>query len=94
MPLNGDPLKKRLGRPQVNSKKPFNQSHLAATQIAPPDMHGASIIDAQGREIPITEIMIQRACRELIMAWEEAQRGIDAPTQSESGKNISNKSFK
>jgi len=26
---------------------------------------GGSIIDAQGREIPITEDMIQRACREL-----------------------------
>ncbi|MCY1202735.1 hypothetical protein D9M72_142290 [compost metagenome] len=26
---------------------------------------GGAIIDAQGREIPITETMIQRACREL-----------------------------
>ncbi|SDI19276.1 PA1571 family protein [Pseudomonas panipatensis] len=26
---------------------------------------GGSIIDAQGKEIPITEDMIQRACREL-----------------------------
>ncbi|MCO6057890.1 hypothetical protein NG726_14570 [Pseudomonas sp. MOB-449] len=26
---------------------------------------GGAIIDAQGREIPITEIMIQRACQEL-----------------------------
>ena len=26
---------------------------------------GGSIIDAQGREVPITEDMIQRACQEL-----------------------------
>ncbi|WP_248752232.1 PA1571 family protein [Pseudomonas sp. MWU15-20650] len=26
---------------------------------------GCSIIDAQGREVPITEDMIQQACREL-----------------------------
>ncbi|MFZ6046466.1 PA1571 family protein [Pseudomonas sp. CR3202] len=26
---------------------------------------GGAIIDAQGREIPITETMIQRACQEL-----------------------------
>ncbi|NVZ50016.1 hypothetical protein HX792_06695 [Pseudomonas sp. B6002] len=26
---------------------------------------GCSIIDAQGREVPITEAMIQQACREL-----------------------------
>ncbi|MFC4862889.1 hypothetical protein SA496_16695 [Pseudomonas sp. JS3066] len=26
---------------------------------------GGAIIDAEGREIPITEIMIQRACQEL-----------------------------
>lgn len=30
---------------------------------------GGAIIDAQGREIPITENMIQRACRELEKAW-------------------------
>ncbi|MBU3054856.1 MULTISPECIES: PA1571 family protein [Pseudomonas] len=30
---------------------------------------GGAIIDAQGREIPITETMIQQACRELHKAW-------------------------
>lgn len=30
---------------------------------------GGAIIDAQGREIPITERMIQRACNELQKYW-------------------------
>lgn len=29
------------------------------------DFHGAAIIDEKGREIPITEEMIQQACDEL-----------------------------
>ncbi|WP_178119558.1 PA1571 family protein [Pseudomonas sp. SCB32] len=35
---------------------------------------GGSIIDAQGREIPITEDMIQRACRELEKSVESPRR--------------------
>lgn len=35
---------------------------------------GGSIIDAQGREIPITEDMIQRACRELDKSCEPLRR--------------------
>lgn len=35
---------------------------------------GGSIIDAQGREIPITEDMIQRACRELDKSCEPTRR--------------------
>ena len=35
---------------------------------------GGSIIDAQGREIPITEDMIQRACRELDKSSEPPRR--------------------
>lgn len=34
---------------------------------------GGAIIDAQGREIPITESMIQRACRDL-EAYCQSQR--------------------
>jgi len=30
---------------------------------------GAAIIDAQGREVPITESMISRACEELAGSW-------------------------
>lgn len=33
--------------------------------LKPEQPVGGAIIDAQGREIPITEGMIQRACREL-----------------------------
>ena len=29
------------------------------------DFHGAAIIDEKGREIPITEEMIQQACEDL-----------------------------
>lgn len=33
------------------------------------DFHGAAIIDAHGREIPITEDMIRDACEKLADAW-------------------------
>lgn len=32
--------------------------------------HGASIIDSSGREIPITEAMVQDSLHKLIRAWE------------------------
>ncbi|MDX1802722.1 MAG: hypothetical protein R3292_01490 [Alcanivorax sp.] len=35
----------------------------------PADFHGAAVIDEQGREIPITEAMIQHACERLEQAW-------------------------
>lgn len=35
---------------------------------------GGAIIDGQGREIPITEVMIQRACRELDRSLEQEQK--------------------
>ncbi|CAD5110115.1 PA1571 family protein [Zestomonas carbonaria] len=36
------------------------------TPARPPQQPvGGAIIDAQGREIPITEQMVQRACREM-----------------------------
>nr|WP_177326835.1 PA1571 family protein [Pseudomonas sp. ML96] len=31
---------------------------------------GGSIIDAQGREVPITEQMIQQACQALDKSWQ------------------------
>ncbi len=31
--------------------------------------NGAAVIDEQGREIPITEAMIQRACENLAESW-------------------------
>lgn len=38
---------------------------------------GGAIIDAQGREIPITESMIQHACNELDRSRETAARHAD-----------------
>ena len=35
---------------------------------------GGAIIDAEGREIPITERMIQQACRQLERAWQMPRR--------------------
>ncbi|MEO4049266.1 PA1571 family protein [Pseudomonas sp. CAU 1711] len=35
---------------------------------------GGALIDADGREIPITEQMIQQACRELERAWQAPRR--------------------
>lgn len=33
------------------------------------DFHGAAIIDGHGREIPITEDMVQDACNKLEKTW-------------------------
>ena len=40
------------------------------TPLNPQQPVGGSIIDAEGREIPITEQMIQQACRELDKNWQ------------------------
>ncbi|UVE16307.1 hypothetical protein NVV93_11830 [Pseudomonas sp. LS44] len=44
------------------------------TPPPPQQVVGGSIIDAQGREIPITEQMIQRACQELDKGWVPAPK--------------------
>ena len=44
----------RLHYSQASSRREFN---------------GAALVDEQGREIPITEATILRACRELEQAW-------------------------
>lgn len=33
------------------------------------DFNGAAVIDEQGREVPITEAMIQQACEKLAKSW-------------------------
>jgi hypothetical protein len=38
------------------------------------DFHGASIINEQGEEIPITESMVQNACKAYIRQWEAEQK--------------------
>lgn len=57
-------------KPSTNTKAKMRSPDATAATTA--HLHGASIIDARGREIPITETMIQRACQELIQAWERA----------------------
>ncbi len=49
---------------QSNSPKPSQQMPL-----------GGFLIDAQGREIPITEAMIQQACSALEKALQPAAKG-------------------
>lgn len=42
-----------------------NATTLRVHPFKPQQPVGGAIIDAQGREVPITENMIQRACNEL-----------------------------
>ena len=54
------------------------QQSLQNTRVTP--LHpqypvGGSIIDAEGREIPITEQMILQACRELEQSLQQRQAG-------------------
>lgn len=53
-------------------QQPSQQRFIPRTPQQP---SGGAIIDAQGREIPITEQMIQQACRELEKAWPLARHG-------------------
>lgn len=49
----------------------FSASTHGHTDGANHQFHGAAIIDAEGREIPITEDMIQQAFNKLISASNE-----------------------
>ncbi|WP_178116665.1 PA1571 family protein [Pseudomonas sp. L-22-4S-12] len=42
--------------------------------LKPQQTVGGAFIDAQGREVPITEGMIQRACRELEKNWSASKQ--------------------
>lgn len=44
-------------------------STLQTPSVQQNTFNGAALIDAQGREIPITEQMIQQACQRLESAW-------------------------
>lgn len=46
---------------------PTHTSNLNTQASA--DFHGAAIIDANGREIPITEEMVRDACSKLEQNW-------------------------
>lgn len=41
------------------------QKSIEVVRVHPHEPVGGSIIDEQGREVPITEDMVQEACREL-----------------------------
>lgn len=45
------------------SKKSMNQPEETKPHL--PDFHGAAVIDEDGKEIPITEEMVQDACQKL-----------------------------
>jgi hypothetical protein len=49
-------------------------AQAAADNTPAADFHGASIINEQGEEIPITETMIRKACKIFIQQWETAQQ--------------------
>ncbi|QKE63146.1 hypothetical protein HNE05_07165 [Aquipseudomonas campi] len=51
------------------SLKDSNSTPQRLVPLQPQHAVGGSFIDAQGREVPITEGMIQRACRELEKHW-------------------------
>lgn len=48
----------------MQQQAPSTVQH-SVTRIKTQQMVGGAIIDAQGREVPITEQMILQACREL-----------------------------
>jgi hypothetical protein len=53
---------------------PATSKRTARTNLTRQAMFGGAIIDAQGREIAITESMIQRACHELARHYVAAQK--------------------
>lgn len=57
---------------------PSSDRRIPERQRPGRDFNGAALVDAQGREIPITETMIMRACEELEQNWRYPSR----PNQS------------
>lgn len=51
-----------------------NHDHHAKPGCAPQQKVAGALIDAQGREVPITEQMIQQACKALEESWVERVR--------------------
>jgi hypothetical protein len=54
-----------LMRRQAMSLQHSSEDKIEVIRTQPDQSLGCSIIDEQGREVPITEDMIQNACREL-----------------------------
>lgn len=53
---------------------PSNSTAPLRTNLSRQAILGGAIIDAQGREVAITESMIQRACDELAKTYVAAQK--------------------
>lgn len=49
-------------------------SSLSSAQAPRREFNGAALVDERGREIPITDAMILKACRELEQAWQYPSR--------------------
>jgi hypothetical protein len=64
--------RKERCNPPRKPTRPVRQS--AAETVPGIDFHGASIINELGEEIPITESMVQQACKIYIKQWEMAQK--------------------
>jgi len=61
--------------PVTNPASRLPSSQLGGTlETHEIDFHGASIINEHGEEIPITESMVQQACKIFIKQWEMAQK--------------------
>jgi hypothetical protein len=50
------------------------QSRHSGHKPTQTDFHGAALVDAQGREIPITDDMIKQACESLERRWHYPSR--------------------
>lgn len=48
--------------------------------------NGAAVIDEQGREVPITEAMIQQACETLAKSWNYPLPVSSTPTQGQTAR--------
>jgi hypothetical protein len=49
--------------------QPYDESEPCVVRVDLQRSVGGAVIDAQGREVPITERMIQHACEELDDEW-------------------------
>ncbi|WP_455208133.1 PA1571 family protein [Kaarinaea lacus] len=59
-------------------KQTANPKKLSPQNFSQPNFHGASIVTESGKEIPITEQMLQKTFKALINAWEQSRQ--DQPT--------------
>lgn len=62
--------------PDTPLKFRLESTHAGTVGIHEIDFHGASIINEQGEEVPITEAMVQQACQIYIKQWEVAQKSM------------------